>query len=64
MKVKLNVILNAPNDYSCGDCNKCPIHQETYFSTYQYTEAKVRCPLGFTSMNCPLEPQTEGEEQE
>ena len=37
MKVRLNVVLNAPDDYSCGDCNKCPIHTESYFSTHQYT---------------------------
>lgn len=57
MKVRLNIVLNAPEDYSCGDCKKCPIHQESYFSTHQYEEVKISCPLGYNSVSCPLEPQ-------
>jgi hypothetical protein len=62
MKVRLNVLLNAPNDFKCGDCMKCPIHQESYFSTYQYEESKVYCPLGFNSISCPIETLAESEE--
>lgn len=62
MKVKLNVLLNAPNGFQCGDCTKCPIHQEAYFSTYQYEEVKISCPLGYNSVSCPLEPQVESDD--
>ena len=62
MKVRLNVLLNAPDDYRCGDCKKCPIHQESNFSTQQYEKVEIRCPLGYNSISCPLEPQTESEE--
>ncbi len=55
MKIKLTAILNAPDDFRCGECNKCPIHTESYFSTHQYTETKVNCPLGYTSVSCPIE---------
>lgn len=55
MKVRLNVVLNVPDDYSCGDCKKCPIHQESYFSTHQCQETKISCPLGYNSISCPLE---------
>ena len=55
MKVRLNVLLNAPEDYSCGDCKKCPIHQESYYSTHQFEEIKISCPLGYNSVSCPLE---------
>lgn len=63
MKVRLNVLLNAPDDFACGDCKKCPIHQEAYFSTHQYEEVKIHCPLGYTSVSCPIEPQTESEKK-
>ena len=59
MKVRLNAVLNAPEDYSCGNCERCPIHQESRFSTQQYTERKMSCPLGYNSVSCPLEPVTE-----
>ncbi len=64
MKVRLNVLLNAPNDFKCGDCKKCPIHQESYFSTHQYEKVEIRCPLGYNSVSCPLEPQAESEDKE
>ena len=64
MKVRLNVVLNAPNDYSCGDCKKCPIHQEGRFITHQFEEIKISCPLGYNSVSCPLEPQSESEDKE
>ena len=63
MKVRLNAVLNAPEDYSCGDCKKCPIHQEYYIDIYQSTQIKIKCPLGYTSVNCPLEPVIESEDK-
>lgn len=63
MKVKLNVLLNAPSDFKCGYCKKCPIHQESCFSTHQYEEVKIRCPLGYNSVSCPLELQVESEDK-
>lgn len=63
MKVRLNVLFNAPNDFKCGDCKKCPIHQESYFSTHQYEELKIYCSLGFNSINCPIETLAEAGEQ-
>lgn len=63
MKVRLNAVLNAPEDYTCGDCKKCPIRQEYYIDTYQSTVTKIKCPLGYTSVNCPLEPVTESEDK-
>lgn len=54
-KVRLNVLLNAPNDFECGDCKKCPIHQESRFSTQQYEDVKISCPLGFNHISCPIE---------
>ena len=59
MKVRLNVELNASDDYSRGYCKKCPIHQESHFSTHQYVETRISCPLGYNSVSCPLEPQPE-----
>ncbi len=63
MKVRLNVVLNAPDDYSCGYCKKCPIHQESYFSTHQYEEVMIKCLLGYNSVSCPIEVQ-ESEDKE
>lgn len=63
MKVRLNVMLNAPDDFTCGDCKKCPIHTEAHFSTHQYEEVKISCPLGYNPVSCPIEPQTESEKQ-
>ena len=63
MKVKLNVVLNAPDDYSCGDCKKCPIHQEAHLYTYQYEKVEIKCPLGYNSVSCLLEPLIESEEK-
>lgn len=63
MKVRLNVVLNASDDYSCGDCKKCPMHQESYLSTHQYEELKVYCPLGFNSISCPIEILKESEKE-
>jgi len=62
MKVRLNVVLNAPEDYSCGDCKKCPIRQETYDGLLE--EIKISCPLGYNSVSCPLEPQSERKNKE
>jgi len=64
MKVRLNVLLNAQDDFKCGDCKKCPIHQESYFSTHQYEDIKISCPLGYDSVSCPLEPLAKSETQE
>lgn len=64
MKVRLNVILNAPDDYTCGDCKKCPIHQEAHFSTHQYKETKIGCPLGYNSVSCPIEVKNEVQEEQ
>ncbi len=47
-------MLNAPDDFEIGKCSKCPIHTESYYSTHQYTETKVSCPIGFTSVSCPI----------
>ena len=54
-KVLLSIKINAPDDFQCGDCKKCPIHQESYFSTHFYEETKVSCPLGYNKTTCPLE---------
>ncbi len=63
MKARLNVVLNVPDDYSCGNCKECPIHQKkSYFSGYQHEETEIYCPLGYNSVSCPLEPQLEREE--
>lgn len=54
MKAKINVLINVPDDFKCGECNNCPIHQESY-SSMNYGALKVYCPLGFNSISCPIE---------
>ncbi len=63
MKARIDIKINVPDNFKCGECKKCPIHQETYFSTHQYEETKINCPLGYNSVSCPLEPQ-ESEDKE
>lgn len=55
MKAKLNVLINVPDDFECGDCKNCPIHQENYINSYQCRESKISCPLGFNHISCPIE---------
>ena len=62
-KIKLCTTFNAPDDFRVGECKKCPIHQESYFSTHQYTDTKIYCPLGFNNISCPIELPAESEEK-
>lgn len=60
VKVKLSVLLNAPNDFTCGDCKKCPIHKESYYDNHYSARTTISCLLGYNAVNCPLEILTEG----
>ena len=55
-KIKLNVILNASDDYEVGNCNNCPIASKSSYEPFPgyYTE-KTNCKLGYKPINCPVE---------
>jgi len=59
MKIRLNTLFNAPDDYKVGDCAICPLHSISEIDYLYYTQKQIRCRLGFEPINCPVEIESE-----
>lgn len=58
-KAILNVKLNVPNDFECGNCKRCPLSSLSYYDDfYTHTEEYV-CKIGYNETTCPLELSSE-----
>ena len=53
-KAILNVKINVPDSYSCGDCTNCPLHEEKYIDDRSITFT-YSCKLGYNKTTCPVE---------
>lgn len=53
MKANINIQINVPNDFECGQCEKCPLACKSYFENH-YVEETISCKLGYTSITCPI----------
>lgn len=55
-KATLNIQINVPDNFNCGDCNRCPfnVEKEQILETGQTLEY-VDCGIGFSHTTCPLE---------
>ena len=57
-KVRLDIKLNVPDDFECGDCKKCPLRNEEYEEYYPGTgHTTISCTIGFNEGTCPIEVQ-------
>lgn len=55
-KVRLDIKLNVPDDFECGDCKKCPLRKEKYREEVPGTgRTTISCKLGFSEGTCPIE---------
>ncbi len=54
-KARLDIIINVPDDFQCGDCKNCPLRSEgyTYYDLYE-TRTEISCKLGFNKIICPI----------
>jgi len=59
MKIRLNALFNAPDDYEVGNCEICPLHSISEIDYLYSTQRQVRCLLKFTPINCPVEIESE-----
>ena len=54
-KSSLSVILNVPDTFECGQCNKCHLATSKYYEPcYGSGEYRYKCVLGYTVATCPL----------
>ena len=54
-QMKLEITLNASDDAAPGKCESCPIVISTYEEPrYGAGAYKYRCPIGCSSISCPL----------
>ena len=54
-KAIINIKINVPDDFECGDCEKCPLAIESYYDNHYIAETRISCPLEFNKSTCPLE---------
>ena len=55
-KAILNIKINVPDDFTIGDCKKCPLNaRSSYEPLPGYCYEKIECKLGFNKATCPLE---------
>lgn len=55
-KVKLNIKLNAPEEFKCGDCKHCPLKQKSYEQVCMNEfQENISCKIGYQPMTCPIE---------
>lgn len=51
----LTMVLNVPDDFETGKCEKCPLSAKSYYSTGpQYIEEQSYCKVGCVPMTCLL----------
>lgn len=54
-RLKLEIMLNAPDNFEPGKCTTCPIVIKTYEEVrYGAGEYSYRCPIGCSSIICPI----------
>ena len=53
-KATLLMKINVCDDFECGNCEKCPLHQESYFDNHMASGTTISCKIGFKDYNCPL----------
>ena len=55
MRAILNLNMGVPDNFKCGDCEKCPLSVEKYFTNQCCVRKEVTCKLGMPKELCPLE---------
>lgn len=50
----LVAVINVPDEYETGKCDKCPFGVKSYFENHQNMIENLSCNIGFTSLSCPL----------
>lgn len=58
-KVTLNIKINVPNDFECGDCKRCPLVSKSSIDYPGGVYDEYNCKIGFSKITCPLEKETE-----
>lgn len=58
-KVTLNIKINVPNDFECGDCKRCPLVSKSSIEYPGYVHEEYFCKMGFSKITCPLEKEEE-----
>ena len=58
-KITLNIKINVPNDFECGDCKRCPLVSKSSIDYPGCVYEKYNCKIGFNKITCPLEKETE-----
>ena len=58
-KVTLNVKINVPNDFECGDCTRCPLVSKSSTDYHGCVHEEYICKIGFSKITCPLEKEAE-----
>ena len=55
-KAILNIKINVPDDFTIGDCKKCPLNVRSSYESFPgcYCE-NIECKFGFNKTTCPLE---------
>lgn len=54
-KMILNVKINVPDNFECGDCKNCPLSATSTYESYGYIDEKYICKIGYNKTTCPLE---------
>ena len=54
-KMTLNIKINVPDDFECGNCKKCPLSAKSGVDYPGYVDEKYICKIGYDKVVCPLE---------
>jgi hypothetical protein len=56
-KATLNIQINVPDNFTCGDCCRCPlcVEKEEYLAMSGRVVKYAACGIGFSHTTCPLE---------
>jgi len=57
-KMVLNVKINVPDNFECGDCENCPLSAISTYESYSYIDEKYICKIGYNKPICPLEQES------
>lgn len=55
-KANINININVPDNFECGDCYICPLKETKYIQVgLQEYDTQISCKLGFQKSTCPIE---------
>ena len=53
-KARLDIRINVPDNFKCGDCKICPLREESYTDNHYSVTTTVLCKIGYNEVTCPI----------